>query len=704
MAAHGLHQQWRFLVFALNVATFYIVYLLTDGDWTIGGSGQAAWVIAAVGWWVLELLSAPWFRPPRDALAASIAAFSVLVTMDLGNAGGLASDQVGTARTVATIYVVIIGISAVVAAHREGTEERGPIQRAALVIASDFARGEALFGGVALVSIFGFYNSDPVKLGLVALWTGFALLRPFEKAIDLLLAIRNERSTDRPSIGSISRVDDPGIVRVSIADGYKWDRRAMYLTRLPGGAKQFVLPLFTQIREDGLLGTGICAGDASEVPLTPHEGAVHRLDSSDRPEELMAGLANTKTKCDIAGFVVEGSRIGTIRFEVARPDDLEEGVVVFCQLGAKRVFYQIVGAQTSEESFMHNPRGTHIVTAVQLGTHDPARGFRKHPWLPSMNQIVFRPTENPVEPADPADDEFAIGSIPTLDLEVRAGISDLIEYHSAILGATGTGKTELALDVINNALDRDTKVVVVDLTGEYRQRLANRSPQSIGLTQQEADDLDAKLFAVETGDFGAKKERKVLKGFLDEIRGVCRDRVDSFLQSEEDWLAILELAEVTNTRATLRTTELFLSEILMWARSNRRTRRILIVLEEAHTIIPEVWSSGFDSDTQWVVNRIGQIALQGRKYGVGLMVISQRTALVSKTILSQCNTYLVYSMVDQTSLSYLSNVLGSIHVEAIPNLRFLEFIAFGKAIRSERPTILHRAYDEAVETASRTLT
>ena len=48
----------------------------------------------------------------------------------------------------------------------------------------------------------------------------------------------------------------------------------------------------------------------------------------------------------------------------------------------------------------------------------------------------------------------------------------------------------------------------------------------------------------------------------------------------------------------------------------------MLVLEEAHTIVPETFGAGFDYDTQWVVSRIGQIALQGRKYGVGLLVIS----------------------------------------------------------------------------------
>ena len=101
-----------------------------------------------------------------------------------------------------------------------------------------------------------------------------------------------------------------------------------------------------------------------------------------------------------------------------------------------------------------------------------------------------------------------------------------------------------------------------------------------------------------------------------------------------------------------------------------------------------------------VVERIGQIALQGRKYGVGLLVITQRTALVSKTILSQCNTFLTHSLIDQTSLNFLESVYSSQHTKLIPNLGRFEFLAFGKGIKSERPIVLKREFDPAKQAAS----
>jgi DNA helicase HerA-like ATPase len=113
-----------------------------------------------------------------------------------------------------------------------------------------------------------------------------------------------------------------------------------------------------------------------------------------------------------------------------------------------------------------------------------------------------------------------------------------------------------------------------------------------------------------------------------------------------------------------------------------------VVLEEAHTVIPE-WNfiGAEDKGAHALVNAIGQIALQGRKYGVGFMVIAQRTANVSKTVLTQCNTIVAFQQFDRTSGEFLSNYMGKEMVEALPMLRPRNAIAVGKAFRSGLPVI-----------------
>ena len=371
---------------------------------------------------------------------------------------------------------------------------------------------------------------------------------------------------------------------------------------------------------------------------------------------------------ELIGFTVENSTIGTLSFEVAASSGLAEGNVVFAKIADDEVFYQILDAQTAEESFDRNPRGTHIVQAAQLGCYTIDRGFTKYPWLPVMNTPVFAARDREFPAACITDREFEIGQVPSTDIGVIASIDDLVEYHSAILGVTGTGKTELALDIVREAVQRGVKVFCVDFTGDYRQRLVDLDPVFLAPTAEQGIDLEAKLFAVETGSFGGHAEKAVLKESIDSLREQTEGQVADFLRNDANNLAIFELAEIANTKATLRLTELYLSSIMNWARYHRRARQIMLVLEEAHTIVPETFGAGFDYDTQWVVSRIGQIALQGRKYGVGLLVISQRTALVSKTILSQCNTFFTYSLIDQTSLNFLDSVYSSQHTRLVPNL------------------------------------
>lgn len=258
----------------------------------------------------------------------------------------------------------------------------------------------------------------------------------------------------------------------------------------------------------------------------------------------------------------------------------------------------------------------------------------------------------------------------------------------------------MAFEIIRHAVDQGFKVFCIDISGEYLARLADLKPVRMGYQSDDLEELARHFFEVETGEYGAKKEKGALEKYLKSVRVQVDAQVNEFLASEGASLRILELGEVTNSRATLRTTELYLSSVMNWARNNRRRQKVLVVLEEAHTIIPEGNYAGFDAETQWVVGRIGQIALQGRKYGVGLLVISQRTALVSKTVLSQCNTFFTYSLVDKTSLDFLSSVYSSGHVAAIPNLKFLEFVAYGKAVRSERPLIAKLDWDEKKKNAS----
>lgn len=683
-----------------NTAIFYGAFAWASGNLLPTGGLESVWFLAALALWFFGLLSAPFFVPPRDALANAITAICILVTADLSVAGGL-TGPLNVVRWVSVAYcaiVVAFAIAALFIHHKDG---RSPAAQLCYRLTGIIGKPEVLFTPAALISIVGAYQHSLVMVAwLLILWTVFILARPMELA---LLAYRrwiedSKNSDDRASVGTVERIDHPNIVRVRLSSPSAWKSGSLHIVAMSDGDQKYIIALFTQVQGIEVVGTGLCVASVAD-PTPMNAGAVCACHTPEKAAEFVQNLSGMKD-AKLVGFTVENSTIGTLRFEVAVDSDLAEGDVVFARVRGQHVFYQILDAQTAEESFDQNPRGTHIVNAAQLGCYAPERGFTKYPWLPGMNVPLFWAKNLTFPPPVLSDKEFIIGNVPSTNIGVVADADEIVRYHTAILGVTGTGKTELALDIVREAVKRDVRVFCVDFTGEYRARLADLNPIFPTLTAQQAGDLETKLFAVETGKYGAPDEKKALSQSMKQARKTINDQVEGFLVGDVNKLAVLELLDIANTKASLRLTEQYLSSIMNWARLHRQARQVLIVLEEAHTIIPETFSAGFDGDTQWVVSRIGQIALQGRKYGVGLLVISQRTALVSKTILSQCNTFLTYSLIDQTSLGFLESVYSSQHTRSIPNLGRFEFLAFGKAIRAERPVLLRRRFDQSKKDAS----
>lgn len=184
-------------------------------------------------------------------------------------------------------------------------------------------------------------------------------------------------------------------------------------------------------------------------------------------------------------------------------------------------------------------------------------------------------------------------------------------------------------------------------------------------------------------------KKKPYKEFSDNIRGDINKAIQNFLDRSE-MLGIFTMPSISNTKATIFATEIYLSSIFEYSRTTVEDRKkVLIVLEEAHTVIPESNMIGLgDNDSKAMVAKISQIALQGRKYDVGLLVIAQRTANVSKTVLTQCNTMITFTSFDQTGIDFLSNIYGREHTSKISNLPFLQALVFGKGVKSESPVII----------------
>ena len=106
---------------------------------------------------------------------------------------------------------------------------------------------------------------------------------------------------------------------------------------------------------------------------------------------------------------------------------------------------------------------------------------------------------------------------------------------------------------------------------------------------------------------------------------------------------------------------------------------ILLMCEEAHAYIPRA------SDSQFVGSRksMERIAKEGRKYGVGLAVVSQRPHEVSETVLAQCGTFICLRITNPDDQSYVRSLVPESEGDLVSVLAGLgrgEALVLGEAV------------------------
>jgi DNA helicase HerA-like ATPase len=111
----------------------------------------------------------------------------------------------------------------------------------------------------------------------------------------------------------------------------------------------------------------------------------------------------------------------------------------------------------------------------------------------------------------------------------------------------------------------------------------------------------------------------------------------------------------------------------------RNKMPVHLILEEAHRYISES-PSRFAIDAAQTFQRI---AKEGRKYGVFLVVASQRPSELSKTVLSQCNNYIIHRIQNPDDLSQIRQMTPFISdtvLKRLPSLPKQHALIFGNAV------------------------
>lgn len=174
-------------------------------------------------------------------------------------------------------------------------------------------------------------------------------------------------------------------------------------------------------------------------------------------------------------------------------------------------------------------------------------------------------------------------------------------------------------------------------------------------------------------------------------KGVAKEDLDTLLASwmcNKRPITVLDLSGIPSSvldhliGAVLR----ILFDAVFWGRAlpvGGRMRPLLIVLEEAHRYLSK-------SDKESVVAARGgaataarRIAKEGRKYGVGLMLVSQRPSEVDTTILSQCGTMIALRLTNDADRSQIASISSDSLkglFSMLPILRTHEALIVGEAV------------------------
>ncbi|HET7388106.1 MAG TPA: DUF87 domain-containing protein [Nocardioidaceae bacterium] len=352
----------------------------------------------------------------------------------------------------------------------------------------------------------------------------------------------------------------------------------------------------------------------------------HRLSDLAATLDTPLRVTPSDTAAPFVGVVGPGSTSRNLLFHPTT--DLAVGDTLEVDIAGRAVLFQVVDVRLETLNWDTSRQVLPIATAQQLGVPDGGY-LRLSQVLPEPHAQIRRYAATS---ADVLPDGFTrIGHIGTTDLPVGIAVDPVVRGHVAILGMTGMGKTTV-VNRVCQALGASQPVIAIDVTGEYRSKLG-WAPFTSSVSNGCSAHEPTKEFTEDAAEFIAK------------------------------------------ALATAR------AEYTSGSRQDR-----VLVLEEAHAMLPEQQISDWDQK-----KRVGESTrdiMQSRKYGLSYVFVSQRTAVITKSALSQCESYIVLRTIDDTSLGYLEAIAGPVVRQVVPSLARYEALCFGPAFNSENPVVV----------------
>jgi len=170
-------------------------------------------------------------------------------------------------------------------------------------------------------------------------------------------------------------------------------------------------------------------------------------------------------------------------------------------------------------------------------------------------------------------------------------------------------------------------------------------------------------------DLNSKTLESVLNQFLNE-------------EPNSKHFSIIDISGVPNEVAGVLTAMIsrLLFQFKLWeSRQEREKNPVVLICEEAHRYVP----NGGEAQYKEAQIAIRRIAKEGRKYGLGLVLVSQRPSDVESTVLSQCNSWIVLKLSNTNDQNYVSGFMPENNKSLIKGLSSLtrrEAVLVGEAV------------------------
>ncbi|MDO5825773.1 MAG: ATP-binding protein [Methanosphaera sp.] len=354
--------------------------------------------------------------------------------------------------------------------------------------------------------------------------------------------------------------------------------------------------------------------------------------------------------------------------------------------------------------------------------------------------IIYKADSQLLKEIFEKDDGLKIGTIlKQPDVDVKLDVNKMVSRHLAILAMTGSGKSNTTSIIIDELLRLNGTIVVFDVHSEYSQTEFKNGEVRIIPSKINPRDLSIQEY-LKLGKFSEKatNQTKYLRDayqyakdqdtqdnketFFDNMILWIKDKIDE-LESEEkknnshieaNYQVLFKLEDMKRIHHKLlnstdvgdmvdsivpgkvnvvslgslseTATDIIVKHMLnniLIRRKNKIDNNydgktldfpVFCIIEEAHNLA----SNARDTKSKYTISKI---AREGRKFGVGLCLVSQSPKALDSATLSQINNLIILRLVepgDQKHVQKSSESLSNDLLEQLPSLNIGEAVILGQ--------------------------